>query len=633
MADNTIGAARESWWTRTVNQFTAPARPQRPATGDRVSLSQARPDRQQIRQNAASRFFGDLRDAAMHPGRTVERLAQGGSKLLQGASDFVGQGVKAQVQTLGAVQGAVSRGGTRLVAGGLELAGAPQAAQRLRQAGDTAGRVIERRSAQVGDGLSSFVSGVGDGAGGLVEGVGTAVAHPVQTLQGLQKLEQVINPVSQLRAMVVEGKSPTEVYRENLGTVTGMVDGFKEGYRQTGQDHGTAGQVGRAFFDVVTTVATGGESAAGRVSLRAGANLMDDFARASRAAGAGGEAANVGRLAKTTGEFVANRLPAPLAERLTGAAESGTAALVRRSERLEAQNLARGQQKVAQTGADGAAVLNPARQRAGALSNQLRNNEQKFLAGSAERDALLQELPAPAQQRVRELASAGRDQEALELLQRHHVDDAIRSSLDEAGRVDELYPAQLPAGVDPSRVLAQGRRGSLEYMLNDASLGADALRRNFRHIVGDSDITGPVFIQEFKAGDQVGRAFSSSAGRETGIGSTSAMEGGYFGSVDDVNRSRSQIQQRNAVGLSNHADRFATYTLEQDTYGVVSRIGEQFSHYGEHAVGGGMQYTFPGAKPANPVVTDVGRLSRPLQTGLNTVAGTSLAGQMGNPDE
>ena len=646
MSNNTINGSRESWWAGTLNRMTGSSRSERPAqsqTGDRVNLSQAPPNREQLQQNARGRFsfLGDLRDAAMHPSRTIEGLAKGGSRLVQGASDFLGRGLKGSVQTLGTVESALSRGGTRLVAGGLELAGAPKAAERLRQAGDTAGKVIERGAGQVGEGLSSFVSGIGDGAGGLVEGVGTAVAHPVQTLQGLQKLDQVINPISQMRAMIVEGKSPTEVYRENVQTVSGIVEGFKEGYRETGRDHGTAGQVGRAFFDVVTTVATGGESAAGRVGLRATANALDDFARASRAAGVGGEVADVGRLAKTTGEFVGKRLNgplAPVAERLTGAAESGSAALVRRSERLEAENLARGQAKAGQAGAipgaDGAAVLGPARQRANGLSKQLGQNEQKFLAGGAERDALLQELPAGPQQRVRELSAAGRDKEALEVLQRHHVDQAVRSSLEEAGRVDELYPTRLPENVDPSRVLAQGRRGSLEYMLNDASLPADGLRRNFRHIVGDSDITGPVFIQEFKAGDQVGRAFSSSAGRKTGISSTSEMKGGYFGTVDDLKLSRGQIQERNAVGLSNHADRFATFTLEKDTYGVVSRIGEQFEKYGEHAVGGGLQFTFPGAvSPSNPIVTDVGRLSRPVQAGLNTVAGTSLAGQIGNPGQ
>lgn len=58
------------------------------------------------------------------------------------------------------------------------------------------------------------------------------------------------------------------------------------------------------------------------------------------------------------------RLDGPLggvAERLTGAAESGSQALVKRSERLEAENLARGQERAGKAGAvpgaDGAEIL------------------------------------------------------------------------------------------------------------------------------------------------------------------------------------------------------------------------------------------------------------------------------------
>lgn len=640
MSNTTITSpTRESWWTRTVNQLTGPSQ-SKPAVapGDRVSLSgQQQPAREEIRSQA-SRLWGGLKDAVTHPSQTLESLGKGGSRLVQGAADFAGKGVALGSQALGTVEGALTRGGARVAAKGLDLVGAPQAAERVRRTGDTAAKVIERGAGQAGETASNFISGIGDGAGSLVEGVGTAVAHPIQTVKGLQRLDQVINPISQLRAVVVEGKSPSAVLQENVQTVTGIVDGFREGYRQTGKDHSTAGQVGRAVFDVVTTVATGGESAAGRVGLRASANLLDDFARASRAAGAGGEVAgDVGRLAKTTGEFVGKRLDGPLggvAERLTGAAESGSQALVKRSERLEAENLARGQERAGKAGAvpgaDGAEILGGARGRANALSDQVKQNERLFKAGGAEREALIKELPGPTQQRVRELQTAGKENEALELLQRNHVDGAIRSSLEEVGKVDQLYPTRLPANVDPSRVLAQGRRGSLEYLLNDASLSADGLRRNFRHIVGDSDVTGPVFLQEFRAGDKVGRAFSSSAGRETGIGSASKLEGGYFGSVEDARLSRGQIQSRNAVGLDNHADRYATFTLEKDTYGVVSRIGEQFSHYGDHAVGGGLQYTFPGAiRPSNPFVQDIGRLSRPAQATLDGVVGTSVAGQIG----
>ncbi|MGE0494494.1 MAG: hypothetical protein AB7S38_35115 [Vulcanimicrobiota bacterium] len=615
------------WFAQVTGQTSrpAPSRPPQAARPDRTEVSGRRPDRGGILQQARSRVSGLLDGTS----GAIESLGRGGSQLVQGFSDFLGRSVSTTTGVIGDAGGLLTRGATRAGAAGLEAAGAPQAAARLRAAGATASRAIEGSSRSVGQTASSFVSGVGDGLGGLVEGVGTAVAHPIQTAQAISRLDQLINPISQLRA-VAEGRNPLA---ENLQTVGGIIEGVREGYRETGRDHGTAGQVGRAVFDVATTLATGGSTTAGRVGLRASANLLDDFARVSRAAAEGGEVANAGRLAQSAGSFVGRRLNgplAPVAERLTGAAESGSQALVRRAQRLEERNLARGQARAGEVpGADGAEILQSTRQQASGLSGRLRTSEAQWRAGGAEREALVENLPGPTRQRVRELEAQGQTDQALELLQRHQVEATIRAGLDDVARVDELYPTQLPPEVDASRVLAQGRRESLEFMLDDPTLSADGLRRNFRHIVGDSDVTGPVYIQQYKAGDQVGRAFSSSAGRETGIGSNSRLQGGYFGAVDDAQLSRSQIQARNAVGLDNHADRFAVFTLPEDTYGVVSRIGEQFDLYGHHAVGGNIQVTFPGAvQPINPRVSDVGRLSAQAQRRLDAAAATGATGQI-----
>lgn len=657
MASPSVSSAnRESWWTHAVNSITSlshtsrtPAPQQnrqaaQPHRVDRVAVSaDARPGRTSLRQEAVSRvtgWLGDLRHAVTHPSETVERLGQGGSRLLQGAADFIGRRADDTVSGIGRAQGAMTRVGTRLVASGLEGVGSPQAAERLRRTGEVAARTVESVSGQAGEMTSNFVSGIGDGAGGLVEGLGTAAAHPLQTAQAIQRLDQVVNPVSQLRAAVIEGKGLTGVMQENFQTVSGIVEGVREEYRETGRDHGGAGQIGRAAFDIVTTVATGGSGSAGRVGLRSTANLLDDFGRASRAAAAGEEIAGVGRFTRAAGEFVGNRLSgplAPVAERVTAAAESGSAALVRRADRIHAENIARGEQRAQQAGAvpgaDGAEILGSARGRANSLSGQVRETQRLFDAGGAERQALVDQLPAPLQQRVRDLEAAGNVEQAVDVIKRHQVDEAIRASLDEVGQVDQLYPSQVPDNVDPSRVLARGRRESLEFLLQDSSLGSEGVRRNFRHIVGDSDVTGPVFIQEFKQGDRVGRAFSSSAGRETGIGSGSGLRGNYYGSVEDANLSRRQIQVRNAVGLDNHADMFASLSLPEDTYGVVSRIGEQFQMYGEHALGGNMQYTFPGlVQPTNAVIGRVGRISANAQATLDAILGTSLLGRQGDQD-
>ena len=409
------------------------------------------------------------------------------------------------------------------------------------------------------------------------------------------------------------------------------------------------------MFDVATTLLTGGSTTAGRVGTRAVANTVDDVARVARATEAaraartaGGVVDDVADAARATatgvegvqgvrravGEFVGRQADGPLggvARRITSAAENVADALKARNERQLSANIERGKARAATgdiPGADGAEILKGARGSANQLSGDLRQIQTKW-GDTAQRDGLIDALPGPTQQRVRELQQAGKADEALEVVQRHHVDEAVRGSLDDAGRVDELYPIrELPGDVDPSKVLAQGRRDSLEFMLNDPTLSADGLRRNFRHIVDDSDIPSPVYIQEYRAGDQVGRAFSSSAGRQSGIGSKSAMEGGYYGSVDDAALSRSQIQARNALGRDNHADKFASFTVPEDTYGVVTRIGEKYGYYGEHAVGGNIQVTFPGrVQPTDPRVTDVGRLSRRDQGILDGVAATGVTGE------
>lgn len=666
--------AGTAWWTQAAAVAARGAAPARPAshprppsptrpgaaprTGDSVSVSARRPvDRDAILAQVRARISSVGRGALDALSRGGAAVGRGASGLIQGFSDFVGGGLRALGRGAGALTGMVTRGASRLVAGGLDLVGAPEAANRVRSAGQTASRVLERTLSAGGDAVGNFVSGVGDGAAGLVEGVVTAVTNPVQTVQALGRIANAVNPVMMV-SEAVQGRDPLGAARELVG---GIVDGIKEDYARTGRDHGAAGQGGRLVFDVATTLLTGGSTAAGRVGTRAVVNTVDDIARVARAteeAGrvarlAGGVADDVAGAARTTasgvegvsgarravGEFIGGQAHGPLggvAKRVTSAAENVVEALSQRNQQQMRVNVERGQARAATSGvrgADGAEILKSARSSANRLSDDLKSLRRRW-GEAAERDGLIESLPGPTQQRVRELQQAGKADDALEVIQRHHVDEAVRSSLDDAGRVDELYPLrELPSDVDPSRVLAQGRRDSLEYMLNDPSLSADGLRRNFRHIVDDSDIPSPVYIQQYRAGDQVGRAFSSSAGRQTGIGSKSAMNGGYYGSVDDVNLSRSQIQARNAIERDNHADKFATFTIPEDTYGVVTRIGEKYS-FGEHAVGGNIQVTFPGrVQPANPAVTDVGRLSRRDQAILDGVAASGATGEYLLPEE
>ena len=624
------------WFGRAPGGATqAPSSPTRPTAAsrpvrqsvDRSELSPRQPSRRAVLRDVRSSvggFFNSL-------GAGVERLGRGGSRLVQDISDFAGDRLGEATTLTGRVASVVTTTGAGAAAELLELQGSPQAADRLRRAGRAAGSVLDQTNQRVADMTSNFVSGAGDGAGALVEGIGTAIANPVQTLEGVNRLNQLVNPVAQA-AEVARGRSPGDVLNQNFQTVSGIVDGFREDYRQTGRDHGTEGQVGRAAFDILSTVLTGGESAVGRVGVRAATNSLDDFARASRAVRSGETVVQGSRSARL-GSLSGRVLPGRMGDRLTRAAEGLRDAGVARSERQLARTRARGEERLARgevPGADGAEMLSAVRERADALRNELPETRTRWEGGGSQREGLFDQLPSDSQQRVRRLEAEGRADEALEVVQRYQVEQSIRNSLDDLARVDQLYPTVLPGDVDPSRVLARGRRESLEYLLGDPTVSSDALRRNFRHVAKDSDVTGPVFIQEFRAGDSVGRAFSTSAGRQSGVVSQSSMTGGYFGEAADASLSRSQVQARNALGLDNHADQFATFTIPEDTYAVVSQIGEQFRDYGGHAVGGNRQFTFPGqVQPVDPRVTDVGRLSRGAQRGLNTTVGTSVAGSFG----
>lgn len=638
MSVGSVGGS--SWFGRVGEQSRASATtsPRRATAGGRVGSSAdrahlsgrgvSRGDILRDARSAADSFFGSL-------SRGVEDLGHGGSRLVQGVSDFLGRRVGDAVRAPGEIAGAVTRVGSQAVAGALELGGNRRAAEQVRRAGRTASAVLHQSSEGAGEIASNFVSGVGDGVGGLVDSIGTAVAHPVQTLEGLNRLNQLVNPLAQMDAAVREvaqGRSPLNVYRQNAETVSGIIEGVREDYRRTGRDHGTAGQVGRAAFDILSTVLTGGESAVGRTGIRVAANSLDDFARASRAVRAGETVAGTGR-ASRAGEVAGRVLPAGVGERVTRASEALRDLGVARSEGQIARSRAAGEGRVRSgqvPGADGAEALGASRRRAGALRNELPETRSRWEAGGASREELVNQLPTESRQRVRQLEAEGRADEALEVVQRHQVEQSIRSSLDEIGQVDEMYPTTLPSNVDPSRVLAQGRRETLEFLLRDPAVSSDVLRRNFRHVVHDSDVTGPVFVQEFRAGDTVGRAFSTSAGRETGIVSPSSMTGGYYGEAADAALSRSQVQARNALGLDNHADQFATFTIPEDTYAVASQIGEQFENYGGHAVGGNRQYTFPGeVQPVDPRVTRVGRFSRGTQRTLNATVGSAVVGSLG----
>lgn len=264
------------WWGRP-----RPSLPQSNAlplvNRDRTTLSERRPtSRAGILEQARNRvgeFFGGVGD-------NIESAGGSASKGIQGFFDFLGQGAS-QVESLKGdiVGGAVSLG-SGAAADVLDWAGQESGADRVRAAGKAASQFINETADQSGEINSGFLSGVGDGVANVVEDLSRAAANPVQTARALERLNQAVNPIAQVSA-IAQGKDPREMLRENWETGKTIVDGVRSEYEQTGRDHGTAGQIGRAAFDIASTFFSGGSSAPARVTTKAAAGTLDDVARAS----------------------------------------------------------------------------------------------------------------------------------------------------------------------------------------------------------------------------------------------------------------------------------------------------------------------------------------------------------------
>lgn len=621
---------------------------------DRIKISRRRSRSTVDRKKAAERGKKFWNDVGQTLQSGITTVGDAGGKLIEGVADFGGKALTLQTKATGAVVGTGLKASAEVASGALELAGAPKSASRIRKTGYQAAKLIDANTKKSAQLTEDFVSGVGDGAGDVVSSVATAIANPVDTGKGLVELASLGSPVA-LGVELAQGKSLQEIAKKRQNFAKGIVQGFKDEYSKTGEDHGTAGQVGRAAFDVFSTVLSGGSTGAARGGLRATLNGVGDVGRASRAISRGEDVLKVRRGSgigfdpalenvkpaprlKTTpdglkeytpesvsrapgkvGEFLGRQIRdntplKPTAERLSKLADSAAEFASKRQLSKEASALAKGKKRLEKglgPGEEGARLLTPSRKSVNGLKkrfDELNENWSGMEAGKL--DDVMKQMSESDRGRVRELRLKGLENEALEATRLGLAKSVVRDSLEVAKKLDEQYPFQTPKGVDPSNILAKGRREALEFLLNDSNISSDALRRNARHIIGDSDVTGPVFIQKFSQGDKVGRAFSASAGRESGAKGGSFAVGGYYGEASDALRSRRQIQSRNAVSVDNHADKFALYEIPQDTYAVASRVGEQYGKYGGHAKGGGLQYTFGGIEMKTPSrISDVGRLS------------------------
>ncbi len=255
-------------------------------------------------------------DALGDPSGWIQSAGQGASRLVQGFGDFVGD-VVGTVVSAPAMGADGATGLARLGARGLEMMGAPEAAQRLRSAADTASSLLEplvQPSREMGRQAENLFGGLGDGLGGAFETVGTVLANPISTVRGLGEL--AFSPTIETGLSLAEGRGLSESFSRGGAPISAIVDGIAEQYRRTGEDHGTVGQLARGAFDVFSVLGTGGTGAAGRLAGRMGARttagVLDDVARVN-----GRVQDTLGRVVPGTGNGVADVVLGSISEDIT----------------------------------------------------------------------------------------------------------------------------------------------------------------------------------------------------------------------------------------------------------------------------------------------------------------------------
>jgi hypothetical protein len=112
----------------------------------------------------------------------------------------------------------------------------------------------------------NFANGLlewGKGTVGTVVGI---VKDPVGTAKAAGKLatNPVLNPVVGTAAAVLQGKNPTDAYKEGLTDIKDIGTGLFDGYKEVYQEHGIAGLAGNLAPDVAIAIATGGSGTAAR---------------------------------------------------------------------------------------------------------------------------------------------------------------------------------------------------------------------------------------------------------------------------------------------------------------------------------------------------------------------------------
>ena len=230
----------------------------------------------------------------------LEFISRTGGDVLSFTVEAQGNAAAAAFDAVGLDQAAdVTRQGTELASDGIQFAA------------DTHGRVQH-----------DLTIGFGEGAVGLVDGVGEVIANPVGTVIGVAEVARALdfNPVTLAVDTVRNGGDVQQTLRDRQETLGNVIDGVTAGYRETNDEHGTVAAVGHIGFDVLTTIGTGGSTAAGRTATTVASRLgrfgpavrsLDDVARlGDDAVRLGDDAARLGDDAARLGDD-AVRLDAP----------------------------------------------------------------------------------------------------------------------------------------------------------------------------------------------------------------------------------------------------------------------------------------------------------------------------------
>lgn len=142
-----------------------------------------------------------------------------------------------------------------------------------------------------------FVQGMGDGASDLVQDIGTAISNPLQTARGIGRLAEASVPLGLPARALVSGGNPINLWKSDLNVSFSVGRSVVDGFKDTHQEHGFMGAVGRGAFELAGTFLTGGAGSGSKVAkvAKVTGKALDAAGNIGLAGQVGVEVANVVR--------------------------------------------------------------------------------------------------------------------------------------------------------------------------------------------------------------------------------------------------------------------------------------------------------------------------------------------------